>query len=135
MTTETQTKTEAYTVAELLALPVDKLNALAAEIMPSNQIHSADHLPLYGKYRPGKPRRWVKWTPATDRNQSAALLEWFASRRFSVSIHRDQCGETSVGITHSDYGAVGAHHGEWAMAETVAAIAMWLKIKGRLGDA
>lgn len=141
MTAQTETETEtSYTVAELLALPDAAINSMAAELrgwdlqLVGDSYHRIDAEQVrYGRN---------DYSPATDRNQSVELLEWFTSRRFTVSICRDQCGITlllcvasfSVGVTisHSDHDRVSADHSEWARAETVAAVAMWLKTKGRL---
>jgi len=124
-----------YTIDELIAMPDDELNALAGTVMgwscPSSKELKKGAWPGYDKGN-GEYLHMSNWRPAANRSQSCELLEWFTSRRFTVSIGRDQRGITDVGISHSDHKTVGAHHEDWARAETVAAVAMWLEMKKEL---
>lgn len=112
-----------HSLAELQAMPDGELNALSATGL------------MGWKTDPDEPYSklsWVApngtycdkgvWCPTTNRNQSGQLLEWFTSRRFTASTHRDQCGVTSVTISHSDYGEASASDTSSARAETMAAI-------------
>lgn len=78
-----------YTLAELQAMPNNDLNALAAELRGWTLQAVTD--PIRGSFL-----NWVdsddvgqyspdEWTPATDRNQSGKLLEWFMTQNESCS--------------------------------------------------
>lgn len=141
---------QTYTIAELLALPDDALNVLAAELRGWHAKYFIDGTGFWcggGKILyevvigslthedwPGGPQGITRphWSPADDRNQSGELLEWLADQGFSVSIGRDRFTIVNVGISHSDYGRIGAHEKRWPRAETVAFCAAMLAMEGRL---
>lgn len=99
-------ETKSYTIAELQAMDDDTLNALAAELRgwhleEVEEFSDRDwyfgnnsHPALYRTYKDdnGFVCHFKDWKPATDRNQSGALIEWLLAECF----HRKQPGQVTA---------------------------------------
>ena len=136
---------QSYTVAELLAMPANALNAMAAELRGWYISHGQNwQTEADGKYvrcsvyndSEGAVMPQSEWTPATDRNQSGELLQWAAKEKdaaFSISIEGDY---RQVGLATPDPSSVfdieQVVDGNDAHAETAAFCAAMLTLEGRL---
>jgi len=123
------TKTDTYTLAELQAMADVDLNALAAELRGVKcwQEDEYTYAEIGGKEK--------LWRPATNRNQSGELLEWFMtqneSHSFSVIKGRLTCRVRLE--TTEDTTEIWREQGEsLARLETIAFCAAMLAMKGRL---
>jgi len=121
-----------YTIAQLLALPDDDLNALAAELRGWHWLES-DLVDEKGEAHVLWP---VCWTPVTDCNQSRELLTWAATQH-SVRF----CTTTGMGIysgvaqiDERGFEIWGEIPGASAHSETVAFCAAILAQQGKPGS-
>ena len=139
-----------YTITELLAMPDDDLNALAAElrgwtISYGQPWHNEDdefiRCDVYNDHE-GAVMPVNEWSPYTNRNQSYDLLTWAADQTFEINrctvifeITIDSAPRTARGIhAWSSNGMDFEVPGNGARAETIAFCAAMLAMAGRLAQ-
>ena len=136
-----ESQPDCYTVADLQAMSNDDLNALAAELRGwklrieeyqiGEPVIESGVLQDYVAADGCTMSAVADWSPCLDRNQSGKLLEWLASKRFSVSVWMDESGSKLVHISNAEYECDVRHH-VTARAETIAFCAAMLATEGRL---
>lgn len=121
-----------YTVAELQELPDADLNALAATL--GDYRHDPSNAAWYDEHG-GRFDYEYEFKPATNRNQSGELLEWFVETQWkghyairSGKLFRSVC---VTAATDGDDVNVEVN-GTGAKAETIAFCAAMLALAGRL---
>ena len=126
---------QTYTIAELLALPDERLNALAAELRGYKLVEtvwdsayengSGDSIPV------------TEWTPATDRNQSGELLTLATAQGLGFMVDWFGVGDTPARIScyqQADCAWLCEIPGNDARAETVAFCAAMLAMAVTVDD-
>lgn len=135
---------QTYTIAELLALPDERLNALAAELRGYKLVETVP----FNEWQKGGAK-WdsayengsgdsipvTEWTPATDRNQSGELLTLATAQGLGFMVDWFGVGDTPARIScyqQADCAWLCEIPGNDARAETVAFCAAMLAMAGRL---
>jgi hypothetical protein len=133
-----------FTLAELEALPSSGLNALAAEMRGWVYRETCEHKEpcwaIKDTLLPPGIQIWRtmalerRWNPVLKRQQSAELLELMVQRgvRFAVFMGTTVAGIDVWSKREGGRASVLRVNGNGALAETIAAIAAWFILEGRL---